>query len=292
MFFAHPACSRAAPGQRFRAMSDLDAIIIGAGHNGLTCAAYLGMAGLQRARVRAPRRGRRRLRHGGIPSRLSQLDRGLHGEPAAAESHSRPEARRARTAHRRAPRAEFSAAAGRALSAHRRRPHRSGNREIFRARRGALSAPMQAEIGRVADVLRSLILAAPPNLRIGGCARHARASSAPSARSAASCGAATRSARRCACFANRPAPCSMAGSSPIRSRRCSASTPSSAIWRVPTAPGSAYVLLHHVFGEVNGKRGVWGHAIGRHGRDHPSDGARRGRRTACASIPAQRCAKS
>jgi phytoene dehydrogenase-like protein len=30
----------------------------------------------------------------------------------------------------------------------------------------------------------------------------------------------------------------------------------------PYTPGSAYVLLHHVFGEVNGKSGVWGHAIG------------------------------
>src|SRR5690625_1082934 len=30
----------------------------------------------------------------------------------------------------------------------------------------------------------------------------------------------------------------------------------------PYAPGSAYVLLHHVFGEVNGKQGTWGHAIG------------------------------
>ena len=30
----------------------------------------------------------------------------------------------------------------------------------------------------------------------------------------------------------------------------------------PYAPGSAYVLLHHVFGEVNGKSGAWGHAIG------------------------------
>src|SRR5262249_54902298 len=27
-------------------------------------------------------------------------------------------------------------------------------------------------------------------------------------------------------------------------------------------PGSAYVLLHHAFGEVNGKRGTWGHALG------------------------------
>jgi phytoene dehydrogenase-like protein len=30
----------------------------------------------------------------------------------------------------------------------------------------------------------------------------------------------------------------------------------------PYAPGSAYVLLHHSFGEVNGRKGVWGHAIG------------------------------
>lgn len=30
----------------------------------------------------------------------------------------------------------------------------------------------------------------------------------------------------------------------------------------PYTPGSAYVLLHHVFGEVNGRRGVWGHATG------------------------------
>src|SRR5258708_11631799 len=32
---------------RLISMSDLDAIIIGAGHNGLTCAAYLGMAGFR-----------------------------------------------------------------------------------------------------------------------------------------------------------------------------------------------------------------------------------------------------
>ncbi len=30
----------------------------------------------------------------------------------------------------------------------------------------------------------------------------------------------------------------------------------------PDTPGSAYVLLHHVFGEVNGKKGVWGHSVG------------------------------
>src|SRR5262249_23722127 len=30
----------------------------------------------------------------------------------------------------------------------------------------------------------------------------------------------------------------------------------------PYAAGSAYVMLHHAFGEGNGKKGVWGHAIG------------------------------
>ena len=30
----------------------------------------------------------------------------------------------------------------------------------------------------------------------------------------------------------------------------------------PYTPETAYVLLHHVVGEVNGKRGAWGHAIG------------------------------
>jgi phytoene dehydrogenase-like protein len=30
----------------------------------------------------------------------------------------------------------------------------------------------------------------------------------------------------------------------------------------PYAAGAGYVLLHHCWGEVNGKKGVWGHAIG------------------------------
>ena len=30
----------------------------------------------------------------------------------------------------------------------------------------------------------------------------------------------------------------------------------------PFTPGTAYLLLHYAFGEVNGKPGVWGHAVG------------------------------
>lgn len=33
-------------------------------------------------------------------------------------------------------------------------------------------------------------------------------------------------------------------------------------YAAPSTPGTAYVLLHHCFGEVNGQMGVWGHAIG------------------------------
>ncbi len=40
----------------------------------------------------------------------------------------------------------------------------------------------------------------------------------------------------------------------------------------PYTPGTAYVLLHHVFGEVNGKKGAWGHAIGGMGGHHPGHG--------------------
>lgn len=33
-------------------------------------------------------------------------------------------------------------------------------------------------------------------------------------------------------------------------------------YAAPSTPGTAYVLLHHAFGQVNGHRGQWGHAIG------------------------------
>ncbi len=33
-------------------------------------------------------------------------------------------------------------------------------------------------------------------------------------------------------------------------------------WAAPSTPGSAYVLLHHVMGEAGGKRGIWGYIRG------------------------------
>ena len=71
----------------------------------------------------------------------------------------------------------------------------------------------------------------------------------------------------------------------------------------PDTPGSAYVLLHHVFGEVNGKKGAWGHAIGGMGaitqimakvctRTRRRDQPRQRRSRACWSMAARRPASS
>src|SRR3954453_13151133 len=52
----------------------------------------------------------------------------------------------------------------------------------------------------------------------------------------------------------------------------------------PYAPGAAYVMLHHVFGEVNGKKGVWRPALG--GMGAISDAIASTARTAGALIEA------
>ena len=73
-----------------------DAIVIGAGHNGLVCAAYLARAGPQDARPRAPRRAGRRLRDRGGLARLPRLDRVLRHEPPPAQDHPRARAQEVR----------------------------------------------------------------------------------------------------------------------------------------------------------------------------------------------------
>ncbi len=78
----------------------IDALIVGAGHNGLTCAAYLAAAGLkvvvlEKNDVVGGGRG-----DGGVSSRLPQLGRFLHRQPAQPEGYRRPRARKARPAHR------------------------------------------------------------------------------------------------------------------------------------------------------------------------------------------------
>jgi len=89
-----------------------DAVVIGGGHNGLVCAAYLAGAGMDVCVLE------RRGVPGGaavteeFPSGLPQLDGELHGQPAQPEGRPRPQPRRARARRRPAAAVELPAAAG------------------------------------------------------------------------------------------------------------------------------------------------------------------------------------
>ena len=61
------------------------------------------------------------------------------------------------------------------------------------------------------------------------------------------------------------------------------------VWAGPRTPGTAYNLLHHELGEIDGVTGLWGHVQGRHGRDLDGDRAQRRGRRARRSAPARRC---
>ena len=63
-------------------------------------------------------------------------------------------------------------------------------------------------------------------------------------------------------------------------------------YAAPSTPGTAYVLLHHCFGEVNGKPGVWGHAIGGMGAITQAMAAAAASTRARASAPAPRSQRS
>jgi phytoene dehydrogenase-like protein len=95
-------------------------------------------------------------------------------------------------------------------------------REIakFSAKDAARYPAYQVEIRRVAEVLRSVLLIAPP---IWAASVRLCANSANSRRSAESFGKPTVSRQHSSSSADRQAICSTAGSNPIPSRQCSAS---------------------------------------------------------------------
>ena len=150
----------------------------GGGHNGLTCACYLAKSGPLRGRIRAPLHPRRSRRHRGIPPRLPQLHRQLHGEPAEPQGDPRPAAGRARPEGARAAHAELPAAA--------RRP---------RAHRGPRQRPHHG-LGRAAS-RRAMRNACPPTTRCSTrpsncCARSCWKPHPPIRAACATCGARCR----------------------------------------------------------------------------------------------------
>src|ERR1700722_9901760 len=240
-------------------MSDLDAIVIGAGHNGLTCAAYLGMAGM-RVRV-VERRG-----VVGGAAVTEEFYPGFRNSTAAyAVSLLQPKVIRDLKLHAHGLRIVERRAQnflplpdGRYLLTGEGRTEREIAK--FSAKDAARYSAYQAEISRVADVLRSLVLEAPPNLlgsftgvmgelgKLAGIGGRLWQAAGPKA--------AFDLFRKSAgdtldgWFDSDPIK-AVLGFDAIVGNLAS-----------PYTPGSAYVLLHHVFGEVNGKKSVWGHAIG------------------------------
>jgi phytoene dehydrogenase-like protein len=240
-------------------LSDIDAIIVGAGHNGLTCAAYLGMAGL-RVRVFEGRdvvggacvteEFHPGFRNSTAAYTVGLLQPKIIRDLKLYEYGLRIVARRVQNF--------LPLADGRYLLTGDGRTEREIAK--FSAKDAARYPAYQAEIRRVVDVLRSLALAAPPNLT----------------------GDLRATVRELAQFATigkrlwqrrslRAAFQLLRMSAGDLLDRWFESDPIKAVLGFdavvgnlasPYTAGSAYMLLHHVLGELNGKSGVWGYAIG------------------------------
>jgi len=237
---------------------NLDAIVVGAGHNGLVCACYLARAGLK---VRV---FERRARPGGCAV-TEEFHPGFRNSVAAyTVSLLAPKVIRdlrlaehgLRIVER--PLANFLPLAGGYLKVG--GDLAATQREVARfSARDAERLPAYYEaLGRVADVLRALVLETPPNVG-GGFADLGRALRA------------ANRLRRLDMEARRDVLALFLGSAADFLERWFESDPIKAAFGFdavvgnfasPYQPGTGYVLLHHAFGEVNGKRGAWGHALG------------------------------
>jgi phytoene dehydrogenase-like protein len=239
-----------------------DAVIIGGGHNGLVCAAYLGMSGLKVKVLE------RRAVIGGAAV-TEEFHPGFRNSVAAyTVSLLNPKVIRdlrlndhgLKIVERRAQNF-LPTLDGRYLLTVEGRTDREVAR--FSAADAARFGPFNHEIDIGADVLRELVLRAPPNLTSGqplrGLAELFKA------------GMLGNRLRRLSPEHQRVLYDLFTKSAGdyldqwFETDLIKALFGFDAVvgnYASPYTPGTAYVLLHHAFGEVNGKRRVWGHAIG------------------------------
>ncbi|WP_076865575.1 phytoene desaturase family protein [Bradyrhizobium mercantei] len=243
-------------------MNEADVVIIGAGHNGLTCAAYLAMAGL---RVKVVERRKvvggaavteefcPGFRNSVAAYTVSLLNPQIISDLKLADHGLRIVERRAQNF--------LPAPDGSYLLTGEGRTEQSVAK--LSPRDAAAIGVFSGELEAIADVLRQFVLRAPPNLVEGfgigamseainalGTANILRRLSLEQQRDLLDLF--TRSAGEMLDerFENDLVK-ALFGFDAIVGNYAS-----------PYAAGSAYVMLHHAFGEVNGKKGVWGHAIG------------------------------
>lgn len=235
-----------------------DAVVVGAGHNGLVCACYLARAGLRVLVLE------RRGTVGGAAA-TEEFYPGFRNSVAAyTVSLLQPKVIRdlrlaehgLRIVER--PLANFLPLEGGYLKVGGGLAATQAEVARFSARDAERLPAYYASIERMAEVLRSLILECPPNVG-GGLLDLARAWRAGKLAKRLD----MEGRRDLLAFFTRPAGEILDAwfeSAPIKAAFGFDAVVGN--YASPYHPGTAYVLLHHVFGEVNGKRGLWGHAIG------------------------------
>jgi phytoene dehydrogenase-like protein len=243
-------------------MSDYDALIIGAGHNGLTCAAYLAMNGL---RVKVV--DRRKVVGGAAVT--EEFHPGFRNSVAAyTVSLLNPKVIADLGLHRHGLRIVerraqnfLPAPDGSYLLTGEGRTHQSIAK--FSEHDALRIDDFNRELETIADVLRAFVLRAPPDVVEGFGLQAIR--EAFNAMTSANIlrGLSLESQRLLLDLFTRSAGDML--DDRFESDLVKALFGFDAVvgnYASPYAAGSAYVMLHHAFGEVNGRKGLWGHAIG------------------------------
>jgi len=238
-----------------------DALIIGGGHNGLVCAAYLAATGLRVIVLE------RRAIVGGAAV-TEEFHPGFRNSVASyTVSLLNPKVIRDLELTRHGLRIVERRCANFLPTADGRYLITGGERTAaevvrFSARDAARLPEYGARLDAIADVLRDLVLTTPPNAHEGGWG------ALPELVRAARLGGRLR---RLDMNLRRELLALFAMSAGDYLDNWFESDPIKAVYGFdgivgnyasPYSPGSAYYLLHHSFGQVNGKHGVWGHAIG------------------------------
>ena len=243
-------------------MTETDVVIIGAGHNGLTCAAYLAMAGL---RVQVVERRKvvggaavTEEFHPGFRNSVAAYTVSLLNPQIISDLKLRDHG--LRIVERRAQNFLPSPDGQYLLTGE--GPLSQSVAKFSKRDAGRIDA-FSRELEAIADVLRQLVLRAPPNIVAGF--------GIDSVRETFNAFGTANVLRRLTLEQQRSLLDLFTQSAgEMLDQRFEIDLVKALYgfdaivgnYASPYAAGSAYVMLHHGFGEVNGRKGVWGHAIG------------------------------